>query len=153
MCCPSNTTNTHRCYLAVVEEQKKEKKTQTKKKKVTMSRQSSVRLASPVVLAVLMLAHQYPAVVQSQDPQGDWKPNGYVSLGPHCYKDAANPNNPDSHSHDGGCGCENTQMRIDGHLIMMESTGHGCEDVFPGYNQTTQGDCSYFRIRNMSTGA
>ena len=38
-------------------------------------------------------------------------------------------------------------MRIDGELVMMESTEHGCDVVFPGYNSTTEGDCSYFRIR------
>jgi hypothetical protein len=38
-------------------------------------------------------------------------------------------------------------MRVDGELIMMESTEHGCDVVFPRYNSTTEGDCSYFRIR------
>ena len=52
----------------------------------------------------------------------------------------------------GGCGCENTQFRWKGELMIMESHGHGCDYVFPWYNTTEQGDCTYFRIRSMSTG-
>jgi hypothetical protein len=68
------------------------------------------------------------------------------------FQDAPNPNNPASaarNAHDGGCGGENTMLRIDGKLIMMESTEHSCDVVFPGYNTTTEGDCSYFRIRHV----
>ena len=36
----------------------------------------------------------------------------------------------------------------------MESHSHGCDAVFAsiGYNTTTMGDCSYFRIRDFATG-
>ena len=35
---------------------------------------------------------------------------------------------------------------------MMESTAHGCQYVFPGYNETKLGDCGYFRIRDLASG-
>ena len=96
---------------------------------------------------LLPLLGAVAGVAVAQDPSGAWKPN-FESLGPQCYSNAPNPNIPDGGHHDGGCGCENTLMRIDGKLIIMESTQHGCQEVFPG---TTE-DCSYFRIRDVNTG-
>ena len=81
------------------------------------------------------------SVSHSQDPSPDWKPN-FQSLGVHCWSNAPNPNKPNGH-HDGGCGCENTQVRIRGRMYMMESTAHGCDDAFPWYNSTVRGDCSF----------
>jgi hypothetical protein len=69
----------------------------------------------------------------------------------HCYEGAPNPNKWNGH-HIGGCGCENTLLRLDGKLYMMESTAHSCDEIYPGYNSTIEGDCSYFRIRDATTG-
>eukprot|EP00041_Stephanoeca_diplocostata_P024422 m.618327 g.618327 ORF g.618327 m.618327 type:complete len:332 (+) comp22527_c2_seq4:210-1205(+) len=89
--------------------------------------------------------------VKAQDPTSGWRPR-FTSLGPYCYNGAKNPNMPSGH-HDGGCGCENTPLRIRDQMYMMESTGHGCDDAFPGYNTTKLGDCSFFRIRDLESGA
>ena len=87
-----------------------------------------------------------------QDPSATWRPNHHRSLGLVCGKDSKNPNNPAA-PHAGGCGCENTLLRLDGQLYLMESHGHGLDAVFPGvYNSTTQGDNSFFRIRDFKTG-
>ena len=75
----------------------------------------------------------------------------HESSGVHCYEGAPNPNMPAGH-HIGSCGCENTQVRVDGKLYMMESSAHGCDEVMPGYNTTAEGDCTYFRLRDMETG-
>lgn len=91
-------------------------------------------------------------LVSGQDPCRTWTPNKHVSLGMQCSKNAINPNNP-SAKHAGGCGCENTLLRLDGKLYMMESATHSLDAVFPGiYNSTIQGDNSYFRIRDVETG-
>merc|ERR1719225_2510173 len=101
-------------------------------------------------LAIIMMLFSHHST--AQDPGPRWKPNHHISLGMHCYSGAPNPNIPGGGHHNGGCGCENTPLRLDGKLYMMESTSHSCENIFPGYNSTTQGDCSYFRIRDMITG-
>ena len=90
--------------------------------------------------------------VQAQDPSASWTPTNHESIGMHCYSGAPNPNKPHVRGHMGGCGCENTLLRLDGQLYMMESAEHSCEEVFDGYNSTAEGDCSYFRIRNASSG-
>ena len=88
----------------------------------------------------------------SQEPSQTWEPNQHVSLGLTCAKDAPNPNDP-SARHGGGCGCENTLLRLDGQLFLMESTSHGLDAVFPHiYNSSVEGDNSYFRIRDFKTG-
>lgn len=100
----------------------------------------------PLVLLQHLLA------TWSQDPTPAWKPNRHTSLGLTCAKDAPNPNDPGAH-HAGGCGCENTLLRLDGQLYLMESHSHGLDDVFPGqYNSSAQGDNSFFRLRNFKTG-
>ena len=51
------------------------------------------------------------------------------------------------------CGCENTLLRLDGKLYLMESHAHGLDSVFPGlYNSSTMGDNSFFRVRDFKTG-
>eukprot|EP00054_Salpingoeca_dolichothecata_P026267 m.186962 g.186962 ORF g.186962 m.186962 type:complete len:351 (+) comp25607_c0_seq4:185-1237(+) len=99
------------------------------------------------ILSCLVIA----VVTLAQNPTPQWNPS-YQSLGVYCWADAPNPNEPTTRGHVGGCGCENTNFRIQGQLYMMESTGHSCDVVFPGYNSTLLGDCSYFRIRNMTSG-
>ena len=100
----------------------------------------------PLLLGVVSLA-------VAQEPSQTWEPNQHSSLGLTCAKDAPNPNDPSSHSHNGGCGCENTLLRIDGQLVLMESASHGLDDVFPHlYNSSAQGDNSYFRMRDFRTG-
>ena len=91
-------------------------------------------------------------LVFGQEPSATWRPN-FEPLGLYCYKNAKNPNDPaSSRDHTGACGCENTQFRwTDGELYMMESHAHGCS-VFPSYDKTAEGDCSYFRIRSMKNG-
>lgn len=104
-----------------------------------------------IPLAVAALVASMAARVGAQSPTKSWKPN-HASNGMHCFDSAPNPNAPTSHDHAGGCGCENTPLRLDGRLLMMESSGHGCDTVFPGYNSSVSGDCSYFRLRDMHTG-
>jgi len=109
-------------------------------------------MAFAVPVLALALALQLLLVAVAQDPTGAWKPNGHTSLGLTCGKDAPNPNDPAAR-HAGGCGCENTLLRLDGKLYLMESASHGLDDVFPGvYNTTAQGDNSYFRLREFKTG-
>jgi hypothetical protein len=109
---------------------------------------------SAVGTVVLLISCGLACLALAQTPSPSWKPN-FVPLGLFCYKDAKNPNEPASHDHIGGCGCENTQFRwTDGSLYMMESHSHGCDTVFAdiGYNTTRDGDCSFFRIREMESG-
>ena len=103
-------------------------------------------------VATLVLQLLAPSSL-SQDPSPEWTPNHHTSLGLTCAKDAPNPNDPSSR-HSGGCGCENTLLRLDGQLYLMESHSHGMDDVFPPdvYNSSTQGDNSFFRLRNFKTG-
>eukprot|EP00665_Eupelagonemidae_sp_cell47_P002174 gene2174-8526_t len=104
------------------------------------------RRAAPLIAAAAAL----PRPSRGQDPPPGWAPN-FASLGPYCWKDApsANADLPRA----GGCGCENTQFRWKGELMIMESHARGCDYVFQGYNSTARGgDCSYFRIRSMATG-
>ena len=110
------------------------------------------RLLPAVVVAISASA----PIAVCQVPKPSWKPN-FTPLGLFCFKDAQNPNVPAAlqheYPHSGGCGCENTQFRwTDGELYIMESHGHSCDTMFPGYNTTVDGDCSYFRIRHMMTG-
>jgi hypothetical protein len=104
----------------------------------------------PLKMAVLLAC--FTSVAIAQNPSTSWKPN-FEPLGLFCYKDAKLPNYPDSHDHIGGCGCENTQFRwTDGSMYMLESHSHGCETIFANYNTTRDGDCSFFRIREMESG-
>ena len=102
--------------------------------------------AYQLLLPLLLLG----SIVSAQDPTSSWRPNHHESNGMYCYKGAPNPNKPVHHG--GGCGCENTLLRLDGKLYMMESAEHACSGIFPGYNSTLEGDCSYFRIRDATTG-
>ena len=77
---------------------------------------SSLRTAAVIGFQLFVLS-------VSQDPAGTWRPNQHTSLGLTCAKDAPNPNDPAS-SHGGGCGCENTLLRLDGQLYLMESHSH-----------------------------
>ena len=110
-------------------------------------------MRSPPILAAATLVLQLSAPSLSQDPTAGWTPNHHTSLVLTCAKDAPNPNDPSSR-HSGGCGCENTLLRLDGQLYLMESHSHGLEDVFPPdvYNSSVQGDNSFFRLRNFNTG-
>lgn len=100
---------------------------------------------APLLLGLFSLA-------LAQEPSQTWKPNRHSSLGLTCAKDAPNPNDP-SARHGGGCGCENTLLRIEGQLVLMESASHGLDYVFPHiYNSSTHGDNSYFRMRDFHTG-
>eukprot|EP01050_Picozoa_sp_SAG11_P012315 SAG11_NODE_1361_length_5112_cov_2.921404_5_plen_166_part_00 len=106
------------------------------------------------VIGVVWLLQAWPHLTRCQDPSGTWTPNLHHSLGLTCGKDAPNPNLPAGHTHhNGGCGCENTLLRLDGKLYLMESASHGLDDVFPGiYNTKKQGDNSYFRLRDFKSG-
>ena len=109
-----------------------------------------------MVRPALLAAAAAAAGVAAQNPTPSWRPN-FEPLGLFCYKDAQNPNVDPERQHDyphsGGCGCENTQFRwTDGQLYMMESHGHDCDPIFPNYNSSTEGDCSFFRIRHMLSG-
>jgi hypothetical protein len=107
-------------------------------------------LVDPRVLRVLLVCLASAAVAQK--PSASWKPN-FEPLGLFCYNDAKLPNDPDSHDHIGGCGCENTQFRwTDSNMYMLESHSHGCDTIFADYNTTRDGDCSFFRIRDMQSG-
>ena len=97
-----------------------------------------------------------PLIALGQNPTSSWRSN-FEPLGLFCYKNAKNPNLPVAEQHEfahsGGCGCENTQFRwTNDEMFMMESHGHNCDPIFPGYNSTVDGDCTFFRIRNMATG-
>ena len=107
-------------------------------------------------LAAALAAALLAATALAQEPTPSWRPN-FTPLGLFCFKDAQNPNiDPEQqreYEHSGGCGCENTQFRwTDGQLYMMESHGHNCDPIFEGYNSSTEGDCTYFRIRHMLSG-
>lgn len=102
--------------------------------------------------AAAALALQLFGLSRSQDPTATWRPNQHTSLGLTCAKDAPNPNDPASR-HGGGCGCENTLLRLDGQLYLMESHSHGMDAFPPGvYNASVLGDNSFFRLRDFKTG-
>ena len=114
-----------------------------------------ISFASLYVLASAVLV-LHANVVVAQNPTASWHPN-FEPLGLFCYHNSKNPNIPVADqrkfAHSGGCGCENTQFRwSDGEMYMMESHGHNCDPIFPGYNSTIDGDCTFFRIRHMATG-